>query len=474
MRCILLILIIGFLNVPTFAQEVWDLEKCLSYAIEHSIDIQQSDYQIDDAAIQTKISESQRYPSLNAGISTNWNSGRTVDPTTNDFNNATFFSNGYQVNSGVLLYGGGRLKKSIEQSRVNESAADADKSSIINTITLNVVGAYFEVLFAKDNLSNAQVQLKTIRDQIDQMQKMVEAGSRAQFEIYDLEAQQATADQQITLAENRIDLGFLNLKGLMNFDPSSELDLAIPPVEQKVYSDPELSSFEEILERVVSSRPELRAYDLRLASAEKGVEIAESQLLPTLSFGVNFGTNYSAQAKKVDGGNSEDIFQQVTIDNVPALLGTSQFVPSSFSTIPYIAQIADNKSLGFGFSANIPIYNNYNTKGNIERSKINVLNQKAERDKYSINLRNTLGQLITDVKAAKRNLDAAIKVLSAREIAFENAEKRYNLGAINSFDYTSIQDQMNQGRTDQIIAKYDYMLKAKVLDFYQGYPVSLK
>ncbi len=193
-----------------------------------------------------------------------------------------------------------------------------------------------------------------------------------------------------------------------------------------------------------------------------------------MSFGVNFGTNYSAQAKKVAGGSNEDIFQQVTIDNVPALLGTSQFVPNSFSTIPYFTQVADNKSLGFGFSANIPIYSNYNTKGNIERSKLNVLNQKAERDKYSINLRNTLGQLITDVKAAKRNLDASNKVLSAREIAFEKAEKRYNLGAINSFDYTSIQDQLNQGRTDQIIAKYDYMLKAKVLDFYQGYPVSLK
>jgi len=474
MKYFLLVFILYVMNGPLAAQEVWDLEKCLLYSIENSIDILQSDYTIEDAQIQTKISESQRYPSLSAGLGANWNTGRTVDPTTNDFNNATFFSNGYQVNSGVLLYGGGRLKKAIEQSRINESAADADKSSMINTITLNVVSAYFEVLFAKDNLANAQVQRKTITDQISQMNKLVEAGSRARFEIYDLEAQQATADQQITLAENRIDLAFLSLKGLMNLDPSFDLDVATPPAEQKVYSDPELSSFDEILERVVAARPEIQAYDLRLASAEKNVEIAEAQLMPTLSFGVNFGTNFSAQAQKVSDGRTEDIFQQVTIDNVPAQLGTSQFVPTAFNTIPYFTQVADNKSLGFGFSASIPIYNNYNTKGNIERSKLNVLNQKAEREKYSINLRNTMGQLITDVKAAKRNLEAANKVLTAREIAFENAEKRYNLGAINSFDYTSIQDQLNQSRTDQIIAKYDYMLKAKVLDFYQGYPVSLK
>jgi len=89
-------------------------------------------------------------------------------------------------------------------------------------------------------------------------------------------------------------------------------------------------------------------------------------------------------------------------------------------------------------------------------------------------LRNLLGQFLTDAKAAKRNLEASDKLLAAREIAFDNAQKRFELGAINSFDYTSIQDQLNTAQIEQLIAKYDYLMKVKILDFYQGFPVALK
>jgi len=426
-----LIALVFLLTVNTAkTQDLWDLEKCLSYAIENSIDMQLSDLAV---------------------------------------------SNGWQFSAGVLLYNGGRLKNTVAQGLINEAASKEDRSSTINNITLNVVAAYFEVLFAKDNFSNINVQLKTITDQITQMEKLVEAGSRAKFEIYDLQAQQATTEQQITAAQNRIDLAKLNLKGVMNLPLGEDIDVAPPPVEQKVYSDPELESFEEILERVLTARPELRAFDLRLQSAEKGVEIAKAQLIPSVSFGGNFFTNFSNQAKVPNDFIAGDpTLQNVTINGDAATIGFPNFTPTNFSTIPYFDQINENNSFGFGFTVSVPIYNNYSAKGSIERAKLNVLNQSAQREQYSITLRNTLGQLITDVKAAKRNLEASDKVLEAREIAFDNAQKRYDLGAINSFDYTSIQDQLNQARTDQIISKYDYMLKVKVLDFYQGFPVSLK
>ncbi len=474
MRSYFIVFIIYMIGIPLLSQEVWDLEQCLSYALEHSLDLQQSDYALDDATIQSRINRSQQYPNLSFSSNAFWNTGRTIDPTTNEFNNTTFFSNGLQINSGVLLYNGGRIKKNIAQGYIDESVTKEDRSAMANTITLNVISAYFEVLFAKDNLANSEVQLNTINDQIDQMKKLIAAGSRAQFEIYDLESQQATSEQEITLGQNRIELALLNLKGILNLSPSFDLDVASPPVEQKVYSDPDLSSFDEILERVVQSRPEMRAFDLRIESAALGVEIAESQLYPSLTFGINFSTNFSNRSRRVSDGTIQTFSEEVFINGNPATIGRNQFVPTDFSTIPYFNQFGDNKSVGFGFNATLPIYSNYNTKGSIERNKLNVLNQKIEKEKYSVELRNTLGKLITDVKAAKRNLTAANKVLQAREISFINAQKRFNLGAINSFDFTSIQDQLYRARTEQILAKYDYMLKAKVLDFYQGYPVSLK
>ena len=457
------------------SQDVWDLQRCIVYAIDNSVEMQQSDYAIQNAGIDSKLSKAQRYPNLDLSTNASWNTGRTVDPTTNDFINTTFFSNGIQLNSGVTLYSGGRIKKTIEQASLNEKATHEDKSSMMNTITINVLSAYFDALFARDNLKNAEVQIKTIGDQIDQMNKLVSAGSRAKFELFDLEAQQAQAEQEATLAQNNIDLAMIRLKGVMNLTINTEISLAEPPVNQTVFSDLELKSFDEVLENVVSARPELKAYDYRVEGAELGIDIAKAGLYPTVSFGVGFSTNFSNQFKQAsEDGNLVRTSNNVFINGNPATLGSDQFIPNSVSTVPWGNQIDENRSLGFGFSVNVPIYGRYNTKANIDRSKINALNQRAEREKYAISLRNTLGQLITDVKAAKRNLASSEKVLSARQIAFNNAEKRFGLGAINSFDYTNIQDQLNRARTDQIIAKYDYMLKAKVLDFYQGFPVSLK
>jgi len=475
MRNYFIILLSLVAILPLSAQDVWDLEKCIVYAIENSVEIQQSDYAIQNAQVDIKQSKAQRYPNLSAGTNASWNTGRTVDPTTNDFISTTFFSNGIQLNSGVTLFNGGRIKKTIEQAGLNEKASQENKSSMINTITLNVLSAYFDALFARDNLKNAEVQLKTINDQIAQMNKMVAAGSRAQFEVYDLEAQAAQQEQQVTLTQNSIDLALIRLKGVMNIPISTEMELANPPADQAVYSNLDINSFEEILENVIASRPELRAFDLNVEGAEVGVEIAEASLLPSINFGVGFNTNFSNQFKQAsEEGTLVRAESAVFLNGNPATLGTERFVPNSVSTVPWGSQIDDNKSLGFGFSANIPIYSNYNTKASIDRAKINVLNQRAEREKYAISLRNTLGQLITDVKAAGRNLESTDKVLKARQIAFDNAEKRFGVGAINSFDYTNIQDQLNRAKTDQIIAKYDYMLKAKVLDFYQGFPVSLK
>jgi len=474
MRIIYFISII-LLPAIVSAQETWDLEKCINYAIEHSIDIQQADLSVADAEVVQKVNEQQRMPSLSGNISAFTNFGRTIDPTSNAFVTSTFLSNNYGVNLGIMLFNGGRLKNNIKQSKIDREAFATDKASMIASVSLNVVTAYFEALLATDNLTNAQIQVKTNDDQIDQMQKLVSAGSRAQFEIYDLEAQLASSEQQLTLAQNRIDLAMLSLKGFMNLDPSTEMSLSVPPMDQLTYTDLDATPFEEIYKNVVGTRPELKALDLRIRSGEIGVEIAKSAYYPTITAGGNLSTNYSNQAK--EGNNFVTQFsppQSVLIDNNPSSVQFEQTFPTSTSQIPYFTQVDNNFSYGFGIQASIPILNNYNAKGNTARARIGLENLKANKDKFIIDLRNLLGQFLTDAKAAKRNLEASDKVLAARQIAFDNAEKRFNLGAINSFDYISIQDQLNTARTDQILAKYDYMMKIKILDFYQGFPVTLK
>ena len=259
----------------------------------------------------------------------------------------------------------------------------------------------------------------------------------------------------------------------MNLDPSTDIALATPPTEQATYTDLDNVGIEDIYTRVADSRPELRALDLRIKSGEVGIDIAKSAFYPNIGAGFNIGSAFSNRFIRPTGFSQTISESNVLIDGTPAVLGINQPIVTSEETTPYFTQLDQLLSYGVGLQMSVPIFNNYQAKGNKQRAILNLENLKINKERYIIDLRNILGQYLTDAKASKRNLEATDKVLQARQIAFDNAKKRYELGAINSFDYISIQDQLNTARTDQIIAKYDYMLKVKVLDFYQGYPVSL-
>lgn len=468
---ILTTLLVIVSSISLSAQEEWSLQKCIDFAVKNSFNVAQADMSIKDAGIVTSLSEQQRYPSVSANTNIGWNFGRSIDPTSNGFVNTTFFSNRYGVNTDVLLYNGGRLKNTIKQNRIKEGIAKENKNATINDLIANVAQGYFRALLAQDRYESVQIQLRSIDNQIEQMNKLVNAGSRARFEIYDLEAQKATVEQDITSSQNAIDIEMLNLKGLMNLPADYDIALIKPEIDEEVRTNLELTTIDEVYERALRTRPNAKSLDLEVASAEGDIQIAKSQYYPSLSFGGNLSTNYSNQAREQTGGESRDVSANVLINDVPSTITTSQFVPT-FRNTPFSSQLDGNFGYGFGFSARVPIYSQGSTKGNVQRANLALENARIRKEQYNVQLRTEMMRYLTDARAAKRSYEAAEKTLKAREVSFENAEKRYELGAINTYEYVSIQDQVATARNNYLLARYDYLLKAKLLDFYQGYPLS--
>jgi outer membrane protein len=465
-------LLIAILQNIGLSQDEWSLNRCIQYAIENSFDIYQSDLELERSAINTKQSRDSRLPDLSGSANAFVNFGRSIDPTTNSFVTTTFFSNGYSLNTNMTLYNGGRIKNSILQSEEFEKVSEAQKSTALNMLTLNTVSAFFEVLFAQDNYDNVNLQVKAINDQIDQMIKLVDAGSRAKFELFDLEAQQATSEQDLVIAQNRIDIAMVQLKAIINLPSEQELRVKKPDFDQQVYTNLDLLLFEDAYQRALAFQPATRQLDHQINAASIGVEIAESAFYPFIGIGGSAGTNYSNQGREIVGTEDISVNSEVLINNQPAVITTQSSFPV-FDNSPYGTQFTDNFNYGFGLNVSVPIYNRGATKANVSRAKIDLENLETEKNKNLVIVRNDLMQLITDAKASKLSLDAAEKTLKAREISYENAEKRYQLGALNSYDYISIQDQVNTARTNYLLAKYDYVLRVKLLDYYQGYPVGL-
>lgn len=445
-RKLTLFLVFGIFAFRSEAQIVMSLQDCIEAALENSIEMRRAKLGAGFAEIDYLQAKHNRYPSLSASSTAGMNFGRFVNPITDAFINESFFSNSIGLNSGVNLFNGFQISNAIKQTRAARDASDLDVEQIKRDVALSVANNYLAVLFADENLAIAKSQLDVSKGQLSQTSKLIEAGVRPANAIYDIQAQVASNEQQTIAAENSKTIALLNLKQQMRMEPNTELQVVIPD-DISVLSDPDDYSLEEIYKKAYLNQPSMRAVELRQKSAELGVKIAKGALLPSLSAGAGVNTNYGVVLQDLPPG-----------------------IPPQKS---YRDQINENLSANIGLQLSIPIYQNYRNQLGVQRAKLNALNTTTEKDLLVNQLMVTLQQALTDAKAAKRKLVAAQKSESAQQANFENAQKMFNQGTINSFEFLSIQNSATQAKVNHTLAHYEYVFAMKVIDFYMGEKIVL-
>ncbi|MBK7636162.1 MAG: TolC family protein [Saprospiraceae bacterium] len=458
-------------HIGIFGQEIWSLEKCVNHAIEKSLQIENSKLTLSGTEIDITQARHSRYPNLSGNTNVGWNFGRTIDPTSNQFVTETFFNNGFSFNSNVLLYNGGRIGNSIQQSIQNSRATMKDMEQTKRDISLNVASLYLNLLFAKENLLNAENQLKLTNDQLNQLNKQIAVGNRPENDILDLQAQIATNEQTIIEARNNLTINLLNLKQFLRLDPDYNMDI-LNPGDVPLETDPDIVTFGELYRSALSTQPSVSANEMRVKVAQLGEKIAKADFLPTIGAGGSVRTNYSNKGRSID--RIENVVRplDVVIDGRNVSIGFPSQVPI-FSETPYFDQFTDNISYGIGASVTIPIYSNYSAKAGLQRAKLNSERAQLTLDQSKETLKITIGQALSDAKAAKARFMATEKTKSAQSNLYNNALKRFEIGNLNAFELTRLKTQMETSVINHIIAKYDYLFRTKILDFYLGKPIVL-
>jgi len=462
---------IAFWSATGVAQDVWNLERCINHAIQNNIEIQQGRISLEQANINHKAATHSRYPNLNASTNLGLNFGRTVDPTNNDFITRSFLSNGISFSSNVLLYNAGRINNSVKRAEIDQESANYTVKQSERDIALFVATSYLNVLFAQENLKNAEAQQDLTAEQYSQVEKLINAGVRPANELLDLEAQVARGEQSIITQQNAVTIAMLGLKQQLLLEPGYQMILERPS-DVDIISDADIITFDEIYKLALNNQPSIRAAELNMRSAEMGEKIAKSAYYPSVSFGGSVQTNYSNQGLRVDEILDIQNNFPVEINGVPAILGLPG-QEAVTSKNPYINQIDENLSYGFGLGVSIPIYNNYQAKANVELAKLNTMSSALNIERQKNTLKTNVQQALADAQAAGKSYQAAQKSRDAQAAAYNNATKQYELGAINSFDFVNARALLDSSEISLLIAKYDYLFKAKVVDFYMGRPISL-
>jgi outer membrane protein len=468
-------LILAFLlPVFLFAQQSgpWSLEQCVKYAQQNSLRIKQATALVADGELSLRQGKLSRLPSLNASTSLGSQFGRTIDPFSNTFDTRTISFNSLSLNAGVPIYTGGRINASIEQSKLELTARKYDAENIANTLALEVARAYLTILLTQEQLDNAQRQLSLSRQQLDQTSRLIIAGALPPNDSLDVLAQVARNEQVVVEVRNAVNSAYLGLRQLMELPAEEPLSIGKPLITIPEVLDDNLYSFPTVFSAALGTQPQIKAGEARWSAASNNITLARSGMLPTVSLGGNLNTAFSSVARRLSGLQTIRQSQTVFIDGTPLLFETDVLSPT-FDNIPYFNQLSNNFGQSFGLNVAVPIYNNHRNKIALERARLGVLNQDLQNQQQRQLLQTTVQQAINDALAAREAYLVGQKAVAAAAAAFDNAQKRFDLGAINALQYSTARITLDAAQVDLTRAKYQYLFNLKNLEFYMGKPLQL-
>lgn len=460
------------MSLTVWSQDKWSLERCIQRALDNNIQLKQNKVQADQAALTLHQSKLNQLPSLSGSSGYSFNFGRNVDPLTNSYKSEVFSGNNWGLSSGALVYGGGQLRTNIalNQSLLEERKLRNQQSQ--NDIQLNVVLAFMNILFEEERLNNSRAQLAISQNALERMMRLIQAGSQPENARYDLDAQIALNEQTVIGSENNLTQALLNLKTLLLLDADYNLVIERPEVDIPADVDPDVYTFSDVYQSALNTQPSMQADELLIKSSKLAINLAKTQLQPTLSLGGSVNTAYSNKGLHIVGTSS-------VRQPFEAFFNNDKYTFEVESTIPitekasYWQQFSDNLGYGLGVNLNIPIYNRGSVRTRIKSAEMDLTTTTLQVEQNKENLKSTIQRAIADAKASKRAYNAAQKTLEAQKISYENIQKRLDLGSANTYELIEAKNRFDSAANSLIINKYDYLFRLKVIDYYLGKPLKI-
>jgi outer membrane protein len=432
------------LSITTiFAQKVWTLEDCINYAFENNIQIKQSKLRVQSIQADLKQSKFEFAPSLNASSSYNFTWRKSQDPTNAIINNNTGSVN-FGLSSGLTLFDGFQNYNTVKKNELNYNSSLYEAEKMENDIALQLTGAYLNIIFNHEMLMVASNQADITKQQIERTKNLVEAGTLPKGDLLEIEAQGLMEEVNVIRADNNLSLSYLDLLQILDLSANEEFEIERPNIS----IDDELSVIpsEQVYANAASFMPEIKSAELNVLSSNRSVKIAKGAALPSLLLRSGFNTSYY-DSRLIDFSDP----------NSPA--------------IAFWDQISDNVSKYLTLSLSVPIFNAYQTTTRIKQAQIQNINSKFDLELAKNALRKSIEQKYFDAIAAYKTYHANKATVISLKEAFKYTEEKFTLGMLNSVDYNLAKSRLTQSESDLLRAKYDYIFKTKILDFYMGVPL---
>lgn len=451
------------------AQSGWTLEQCIDYALKNNLSLKQAETNVQASKNNVTQTKAAVLPTLNAGAAHTYNFGRTIDRYTNTFANQMVLSQNFYLATSVTLWSGMSQYNAIRQNELSYKSSVEAVNQQKNDLALNVASAFLQVVYAEQLMDVQKAQADISREQLERTKKLADAGTLAKSNVYDMEAQLAADQYNFVSADNNYKISLLTLQQLLNLDSLKNFKVQ-KPVAEPAFSDVDKMNVYDMYNTALKNQPSIKSAELAWMSAEKGLASAKGGRSPQLLLSASLGTGYSGLSQDIVGTNFtgvEPIGYTNTFDTVYAPTYTIETRKT-----PFADQFRNNVNKSISIQLNVPIFNGLRTHTAVENAKLNVYNQKLNFDIARQQLYKNIAQAHANAIAALEKYNSAKIAVDAAQASFSFTETKYNAGTISAFDFSVAKNRLMKAQADLLNAKFDFIFRLKVLDFYQGRPLT--
>ncbi len=444
MKRLIILLLFASLAPAAHGQKKWTLQECMDYAAANNTEIRQQQIAVENSEIELDAARSRRLPSVSASAGQSFGIGRSPSIATGVYESSSSSGTSYGISAGMTLFEGGAVNNRIRAGKLDLQAAIASLDRTWDDLSLRVASLYLEALFKKELLALAGERVALTSRQVERTGVMVEEQSVARSQLYDIEAQLANDELAATMARNDLDLALLDLAQLLNLADTYGFDIADPEADGVIAeSRSNIMSPDEIYQLALGVKPQVAEAELRLRSSEYGVKAARAGFLPSVSIGLSHNNGFNHNLE------------------------------SGFSNPAIGTQLKNNRRESVGLSVNIPIFSQRQNRNNMRAARLAVDSRRIELERVKTDLFKEIQQAHQGAVAALAQYASTEKAQQAAAEAYRHAVERYNERMSTAFELSEAQNKLITSRSEQLQAKYRFLFRTKILDFYRGLDIEL-
>lgn len=434
LSCFFIFLFFSF----TASSQTWTLQQCIDTAVKNNIPVQRAGLQTQAAEVNWRQSKANLLPDLSADLSHSLYSGRSIDPSTNSYVSQNTNGASYGVSSGVVLFNGMTLQNRVKQNSFAYQASRMEQQQSKDELVLNVILAYLSVLNNEDQLQVAYQQASTTQAAFDRIQILNTQGAVKPSDVSDLKGQLMNDQLNILTAKNILETSKLTLAQLMNKDYDSTMQVEKIDAGEFLANYPATAN--DVFQNSLSQFALVKAVEFRKESARYGLRAARGQLFPRLSLGGGINTYYSSATQNVAGNGK----------------------------MPYTDQLKNFRSNYIGLGLSVPIFNRMVARNQIKLANLDLKDNELIEANTKQQLHQQIDQAYLNMTNAYERYKVLLTQVDAYDESFKAAEVRFKAGVGTSIDYLTAKDRSDRANLNLVNAKYDFVLRKKILDYYNG------